>query len=300
MPLTHRAALLAICLIWAGNFLAAAIAVRALEPVTFTALRAAMVLLLLLPFFKRPARGQWLNLLTACWCMGALHFGLVFVALDRSADISSIAILMQVYVPMSTLLAVLLLGERIGWRSTSAIALAFAGVLVVGLDPLVLAQLDVLGLVLASAFFLALGTIFMRRLRGMNVFGFQAWNALLSFIPLAALALATESPLATIPEIPLIDPVWLALGYSAVGASIIGHGTFYWLVQRHEIQSVTPFLLLVPVFAVLLGMLAWGDRPGPRLLIGGALVILGVLWVTLRSHARQRPDGPVPAADRAA
>src|SRR6056297_609189 len=300
MPLTHRAALLAICLIWAGNFLAAAVAVRALEPVTFTALRAAVVLLLLLPFFKRPARGQWLNLLTACWCMGALHFGLVFVALDRSADISSIAILMQVYVPISTLLAVLLLGERIGWRSTSAIALAFAGVLLVGLDPLVLGQLDVLGLVLASAFFLALGTIFMRRLSGVDVFGFQAWNALLSFVPLAALALATESPLATIAEIPLTDPVWLALGYSAVGASIVGHGTFYWLVQRHEIQSVTPFLLLVPVLAVLLGMLAWGDRPGPRLLVGGALVILGVLWVTLRSHARQRPDGPAPAADRAA
>lgn len=299
MPLSHRAALLAICLIWAGNFLAAAVAVRALEPVTFTALRAAVVLLLLLPFLERPARGQWVNLLTACWCMGALHFGLVFVALDRSADISSIAILMQAYVPMSTLLAVLLLGERIGWRSTSAIALAFAGVLVVGLDPLVLTQLDVLGLVLASAFFLALGTIFMRRLRGVDVFGFQAWNALLSFIPLAALALATESPLSTIPAIPPTDPVWLALGYSAVGASIVGHGTFYWLVQRHEIQRVTPYLLLVPVFAVVLGMLAWGDRPGPRLLIGGTLVILGVLWVTLRSHARQRRDGPAPGADRA-
>ena len=300
MPLTHRAALLAICLIWAGNFLAAALAVRALEPVTFTALRAALVLLLLLPFFKRPAPGQWLNLLTACWCMGALHFGLVFVALDRSADISSIAILMQVYVPISTLLAVLLLGERIGWRSTSAIALAFAGVLVVGLDPLVLTQLDVLGLVLASAFFLALGTIFMRRLKGVDVFGFQAWNALLSFVPLAALALATESPLTTVPGLAPSDPVWLALGYSAVGASIVGHGTFYWLVQRHEIQRVTPYLLLVPVLAVVLGMLAWGDRPGPRLLIGGALVILGVLWVTLRSHARQRPDGPTAAADRAA
>src|SRR6056297_3913868 len=189
MPLTHRAALLAICLIWAGNFLAAAVAVRALEPVTFTALRAAVVLLLLLPFFKRPARGQWLNLLTACWCMGALHFGLVFVALDRSADISSIAILMQVYVPISTLLAVLLLGERIGWRSTAGILTAFGGVLVMGLDPLVLAQLDVLVLVLLAALSLAIGTMLMRRLKGISVLNFQAWNALLSLPLLSALAL---------------------------------------------------------------------------------------------------------------
>jgi O-acetylserine/cysteine efflux transporter len=72
-------------------------------------------------------------------------------------------------------------------------------------------------------------------------------------------------------------------------------------VQRHEIQNVTPYLLLVPVLSVGLGVLAWGDRPGPRLLIGGALVILGVLWVTLRSHARlPPPDGPAAAANRTA
>lgn len=288
MPLAHLAALFAICVIWAGNFIAAATAVRSLEPVTFTVLRFALVLVLAAPFLRLPRRGQWLNLLTACWCMGALHFGLVFVALARSADISSVAILMQVYVPISTLLAVALLGERIGWRSSAAIALAFAGVLVVGLDPLVLAQLDVLGLVLASAFFLALGTIFMRRVQGVGLFSFQAWNALLSIGPLALLAAWMESPLDRIPAVPLEDPAWLGLAYSAIGASIVGHGTFYWLVQRHEINRVTPYLLLVPVLAVVMGMLVWGDRPGPRLVIGGLLVIAGVLWVTLRARWRGR------------
>src|SRR6056297_2362554 len=158
MPALHRLAVLLICVIWAGNFIASAIAVDHLPPITTTALRFAMVLALLWPWLRLPARDQWLNLLAACWCMGALHFSLVFSALSRSADVSSLAILLQVYVPMSTLLAVLILGERIGWRTGSGIALAFSGVLVVGLDPLVLSQLDVVGLALASAFFLALGT----------------------------------------------------------------------------------------------------------------------------------------------
>lgn len=288
MPISHLAALLGICVIWAGNFLAAAVAVRSFEPVTFTMLRFALVLVLLFPFLRRPARGQWLNLLVACWSMGALHFGLVFIALARSADISSVAILMQIYVPISTLLAVLMLGERIGWRSVTAIAMAFGGVLVVGLDPLVLAQLDVLALVLASAFFLALGTIFMRRVQGVGLFSFQAWNALLSIGPLAVLALWMEAPLERIPDVPLLGPASAGLVYSAVGASIVGHGTFYWLVQRHEINRITPYLLLVPVLAVLMGMVAWGDRPGPRLLAGGALVIGGVLWVTVRARYRGR------------
>jgi len=287
VPALHRLALLTTCLLWAGNFIATAVAVDHVPPITATAMRFAFVLVLLWPFLRRPARAEWLNLVVACWCMGALHFGLLFVAMQRSADVSSLAILLQVYVPLSTLLAVTLLGERIGWRTASAIALAFAGVLVVGLDPLVLSQPDVVVLVLASAAFLALGTVSMRRVRGVGVFSFQAWNALLSLPLLALLAWLLESPLAALAAMPATSPAWPAIGYSAIAASIVGHGTFYWLIQRHEVHRVTPYVLLVPVLAVALGVAVRGDQPGARLLGGGALVLGGVLWVTLRARYRR-------------
>jgi O-acetylserine/cysteine efflux transporter len=289
MPVAHSVALLLICLIWAGNFVASAIAVDHLPPVTVTAMRFTAVFALLFPLLRRPRRDQWFNLLMACWCMGALHFGLLFMALERSADVSSVAILMQAYVPISTLLAILVLGERIGWRTISGIAVAFGGVLVVGLDPVVLTQLDVLFMVLGAAFFLGLGTIFMRRVQGVGLFSFQAWNALLSLIPLVVLALWLESPLDALAASSWSSPAFPAIVYSAIGASIIGHGTFYWLIQRHEVNSVTPYLLLVPVMAVVLGIVLRGDQPGPRLLTGGALVIGGVLWITLRARYRRRP-----------
>lgn len=299
MPPLHYLLLLTICLIWAGNFIAAAFALGELEPISFTVARYLLVLVLVFPLLRLPARDQWLRLLACCWTMGALHFALVFLALGRSEDVSSIALLMQVYVPMSTLLAIALLGERIGWRSAAGIALAFGGVLVMGLDPLVLSQLDVLALVLVSAFVLALGTILMRKLKGVGVLSFQAWNAALSLPPLMLLAWWLENPVAGI-QAALGQPmIWLALTYSAVGASIIGHGSFYWLIQRHEINRITPYLLLVPVLAVLLGILVWGDRPGPRLLLGGALVLAGVLWITLRARFRRRVRERPPAAPSA-
>jgi O-acetylserine/cysteine efflux transporter len=287
VPTLHRFALLTTCLLWAGNFIATAVAVDHVPPITATAMRFAFVLVLLWPFLRRPARAEWLNLAIACWCMGALHFGLLFVAMQRSADVSSLAILLQVYVPMSTLLAVALLGERIGWRSASAIALAFTGVLVVGLDPVVFSQPDVVVLVLASAAFLALGTVSMRRVRGVGVFSFQAWNALLSLPLLAVLAWLLESPLAALAATPATSPAWPAIGYSAIAASIVGHGTFYWLIQRHEVHRVTPYVLLVPVLAVALAVALRDDQPGARLLGGGALVLGGVLWVTLRARYRR-------------
>ncbi len=293
MPPLHFLLLFAICLIWAGNFIAAAFAVSELEPITFTVARYLLVLVLVFPLLRWPAKDQWWRLIACCWTMGALHFALVFLALGRSDDVSSVALLMQVYIPMSTLLAVFLLGERIGWRSASGIAIAFAGVMVMGLDPLVLSQLDVLILVLLSAFVLALGTILMRGLKGVSVLNFQAWNAALSLPPLLLLALFLEQPADTLALAVQRADLWLALAYSAIGASIIGHGGFYWLIQRHEVNRITPYLLLVPVLAVLLGVLFWGDRPGPRLLLGGGLVLAGVFWITLRARFRRMaPDRP--------
>lgn len=284
----HLLLLLIICLIWAGNFIAAAWAVSSMPPVMFTVVRFVMVLALVIPFLRPPTRGQWPLLLAVCWCMGALHFVLVFLALGKSADVSSVAILMQVYVPLTTLLAVLVLGESIGWRTVAGVALAFAGVLLVGLDPLVLAQLDVLLLVLVSAFFLALGTVMMRRLNGLSVFSFQGWNALLSLPLLFAASLWLDGTAAwgMLDQVPA--SAWAAVAFSAVGASIIGHGSFYWLIQRYPVTEITPYLLLVPVLAVLLGVLVWGDRPGWRLIVGGAVVLAGVFWVTWRAKARSR------------
>jgi len=43
---------------------------------------------------------------------------------------------------------------------------------------------------------------------------------------------------------------------------------------------------------VIFGIAVWGDRPGGRLLLGGALVIAGILFITLR--ARQRAVAALP------
>ena len=53
--------------------------------------------------------------------------------------------------------------------------------------------------------------------------------------------------------------------------------------------QVTPWLLLSPVLAVVLGLLFYGDDPGPQLWIGGAMVLGGVFLIALRALAKSRP-----------
>jgi O-acetylserine/cysteine efflux transporter len=220
-----------------------------------------------------------------------LHFGLSFWSLRLSPNIASPAILMQSYVPMASLLAWWLLGERFGWRTGAAIALSFAGVLVLGLDHTVLDSPATVVLMLVSAFFLALGTVLMRGLRGLDLFSAQGWTAIIGLLPLLAWSVAIEPhPLAVMRAASWVG--WFGVVYAALVASLVGHGLFYLLTQRHPIARVTPYLLLAPLLATLLGIVVLHDEVGPKLWLGGAMVLGGVLAIALRNLARARPPAP--------
>ena len=283
---------LLICLAWAFNFLTSAHALREIPPFMFTALRLGLLVAVLAPFVRAPSPGQWPRLVAVALCNGVLPFGLSFLALRLAGDLSSPAIVMQSYVPMAALLAWWMLGERFAWRTGLAIATSFAGVLVLGFDPLVLAQPVALAVMLVSSLFLAIGTVLMRRLVGLGMVSAQGWTAIIGVAPLVAISLAFEPGSVQ----SLADASWVGWGgvvYSALFSSLLGHGLYYVLVQRHPVALVTPWLLLTPVFAVALGIVFWGDRPGPNLWIGGAMVLGGVLLIALRAKAKSRPV-PVP------
>ena len=284
---------LLIAVAWAGNFLFSANALREIPPFLFTALRFALLALPLLYWLKRPAIGQWPRLIAVCLCIGVVHFGLSFAALKMAGNLSSPAIVLQSYVPMTALLAWAVLGERFAWRTGMAIALSFAGVLVLGFDPLVLERPLALLLMLVSALFLAIGTVLMKPLRGLDAYSQQGWTALVSVVPLLAISAMIEpGAFAQLREASWVG--WFGVAYAAFVSSLLGHGLYYVLVQRHPIALVTPWLLLTPVFAVGLGIAFWGDRPGPLLLLGGVMVLGGVLIVALRALAKART---VPRAE---
>lgn len=282
------ALMMVIVLAWAFNFLTSAWALREIPPFLFTALRMAILIALLLPFLRAPPRGQWGRLAVVALLNGALHFGTSFWALRAAGNISSPAIVMQSYVPMATLLAWWFLGERFGWRTGLAVAVSFAGVLVLGFDPMVLREPAALLVMLLSSLFLACGTVVMRGLKGVGMIDQQGWTAVLALAPLLALSLLLEpGALARLGQTSWIG--WGGALYSAVAASLLGHGLFYVLVQRHPVAQVTPWLLLTPVLAVGLGIAFYGDRPGMRLWIGAAMVLGGVLLIALRTLAKSKP-----------
>ncbi len=277
------ALVLVICIVWAGNLVSGKVAMQHFSPFLFMTLRFILVLFLLLPFIRMPPPGQWGSMIFVSLMIGALHFTFLFWALAWSRDVSSVGIILQTYIPLSVLLAMLLMGERVGGVTLAAIFFTFLGVMVVGFDPLVLSQPDVLAITLGAALFQALGSIYQRRITGISVLSFQAWVALIALPVMIIASLLTEqNQWETIQTAQW--PHWSAVFYTAVMASIVGHGLFFFLVQRNPVSMVMPYLQITPVIAVIFGILFWGDRPGVRLLLGGAMVVAGILFITLRAR----------------
>ncbi|GAB4574943.1 MAG: EamA family transporter [Rhodothalassiaceae bacterium] len=282
----HLALMLLVNVVWGLNFAAIAYTVSALPPILANALRFLVVLLFLFPFLRRPVRQKG-RLFAIAVLLGILHFGAVFLAMSRAIDMAPIAIVAQMSVPFSTLLAVLLLGERIGpWR-VIGMAVAFSGVAILSFEPGAgEADLGAILLTLFSAFVFALVAILMRRLRDTHSMTVQVWVAAAA-VPgsLMLSALFETGQGAALARAPVT--AFLAVAYSGIFASIIGHGLTYWLLQRYEVSTVAPYMLLAPLFAVLSAVLLLGEHLDAGDLWGGAVTLGGVLLITIRNRKRQ-------------
>jgi O-acetylserine/cysteine efflux transporter len=270
---------------WGFNFIAGKIGAEEFQPLFFTCLRFLFLLLLMLPWLK-PAKGSMWPLLRVSFLLGVVHFGMMFTGLNAGGNIASVAITSQLYVPFSAILATIFLRERISFLRILAISIALSGVMVIGFDPVVFNHLDAMLWVTGAACAMATATILMRQCPNLGVFKLQAWIALVSTPSLLLLSLLFESDHAKIiAEMHWLD-LWTPL-YSAVGASIVGHGTLYYLVGKYPVSVVTPLLLLAPILASVFGVMYFDDEIGWKLIVGGLMTMLGILLVTMNPDKGQ-------------
>jgi O-acetylserine/cysteine efflux transporter len=262
------------------NLVAAKIGLVQLPPMLFTALRFSALALLLAPLL-RVHRGQMLTLLAAVLLSGPATFAASFAGMAVIVDASTVAIATQMVVPMSTLLSVWLLGERLRWRSILGITLAFGGMVVISIEPRVLARWEGVALIVVSSLFAALGMICIKRLQGIRPLQLQAWIAAVGAVVLLALSLICESGQAAA----MHDAdwrAWSALLFTTLVGSLIAHTAWFHLMSLYPVTSLSPLTLLTPLFGMLFGVTLLHDQPTPRMLAGSAITLLGILIILAR------------------
>ena len=91
---------------------------------------------------------------------------------------------------------------------------------------------------------------------------------------------------------------WAWLAYLVVIGSIVAFSAYVWLLANAPISLTATYAYVNPVVAVILGAIVLSEPITGAVLVGGAIVVLGVgLVVSVERPRRAEPD-PVTADER--
>lgn len=206
--------------------------------------------------------------------IGTIGFVLGFVL----ASLATASAILQAAPLFVTLGAVVFFGEKVGWRRWSAILAGFIGVMLIvrpgmaGFEPAsILAVIGVLGLAGRDLATRAVP-------RSISSYQLSTW-AFFMLIPAGVfLMLAMREALA-----PLELAQMIKLG-SALGIGVFAYYGIVAAMRIGELSFVTPFRYSRMLFALIIAVLVFDERPDGLTLIGAGIIICAGLFTLWRER----------------
>lgn len=240
-----------------------------------------------------PQRAAWPGIVTA----GVLWFGVYMVALnwgEQKVDAGTAAIVVS--------LGPILIAFLSGWRLRegfprsvlAGLAVAFAGVVVVGVATAGSGHASVAGVLLCllAALAFAIAVVgqkpALRYASALQVTTFGAAIGALACLPFSGqlVSQVTAAPLSAT----------LQVCYLGVFPTAIGFTTWAYALARTPASKMGATTYLVPAITVLISWAALGQVPTGLAILGGALCLAGVALSRRRPHAPAKPE-PAPSLE---
>ena len=272
-------------LLWSSSFVTGRVGLEHVSPLYFVALRlvGATILLLAAALATRqswaPLRGRWWHLAIAGAllngvALAAFHVGLVTV------NVAVIALIQALNPMIIALLAMPVLGERLGLRAWIGLLLGATGVAIVIVPRLLgtTAELNAILLGGVGVAGLASGTLYYGKVgRGLPLLPATTVQMGASALLLLVLIPLFETPEADWSPIAVFTVVWNILAVSVGGMAI-----YYFMLNRGAAGRVAANFYLVPGTAALLSWLLLGEALSPLSVAGLVIASVGVFLVARR------------------
>ncbi|MCF7530090.1 EamA family transporter [Neisseria lisongii] len=240
--------------VWGITFLFTKIALTELQPMLAGTMRFVLLLFPAIFFIKKPdVSWKWLALygLTISFA----QFALMFSAMALGMPTGLVALVLQSQVFFTVLLAALLFGEKITPQRWLAMALAAAGLGLIGVGQ---AQGDVplvaLLLMIASAFSWASGNLVAKKIGRVNALGLVVWGNVWTVAAFVAVSLMMYGFDGVVQQLAgMTWHGWVGVSYLAYIGTFLGYTGWSWLLARHPAAKIMPLAFLIPVEALLVG-----------------------------------------------
>lgn len=284
MPVHYTVLALIVAFCWGANFIAVKVGLEHFPPYLMLALRFALVAVILLPVYHYYYRRISIRMgfaLKIAFVLGTAHFALVFGAMHMGVDIPTTVITVQLGVPFSCLLSAVWFNDRLGpWRSFG-LMVAFIGIILIAGTPNVVEHFIPFCLVVLGAFFWALSNVMIKKEGAVNPFEMLGWMSLLSVPQLMLVSWIFEQDQWMLIRTTTLSAA-LSIGFSSVFSTVVAYGLWHYLLTRYAVSRITPFNLLVPVFAIILGQIWYPVPLTLQIITGGLITITGVAIIVFR------------------
>lgn len=255
MSLPHIALAVLVTVLWGFAFVVMSDLLDALPPflmATLMVVAAGLPIVVLLRLPRTPF--YWLILLGAT--QGAIQMALLLFGMEFGMPPGLAALVLQMQVLFTTLLAFLLLGEKPRWAQYAGIAVSLAGMIVIASTMPGGATLIGFFIVILAALTWATSNIIVKLAGTDEVMRLVAWAHVIG------------------------EVVFLGL-ISTFG----GFGLWSYLMRKNSASSVAPFSLIIPISGMVSTALILGEEFSPQRIAGAVLVLVGLAFGTIRLAA---------------
>ena len=316
MTLLHIALAILVAFIWGVNFTFIAWALESFPPLMLTALRFFFTAVPLVLFLKPPKFNRTLFI----YAIGTfvMQYAFVFTAMHLGASAGLTALLLQVQIFITVLLAYVILGEPV---SRMQIIGMLVGVLGLGVIALNLGgDMPLVGFIciLIAAIGWSFGNIASKqastqqstsnistaspvnsnnkasnRTSALSALSLVVWGGLIACIVLTLSSLLFENEawtLATFTQASFTQASftqasfksWLSLGFIVYVSTLIGFGLWAHLLSKNIASKVVPFALLVPVFGMATSVLLIGEVVTWWKMLAMVLILSGLILANVK------------------
>ena len=280
MKPVHTALAVAIAIIWGLNFAIAKSVLAYFPTYLMLTIRLLIIVVILLPFLRKPIMPmKQLLKISIVFIMG--HFGLMFLSLEHGLNSTVGIVIDQMRVPFAVTLGYFIFGEVMGKKGIFGILLAILGTFVIVGTPNVATNYTAFWMLISSSFCWAVYNIMVKNL-DVNPMAFIAWVSLFGLPQMLIMSLLVDRDynLDLLINAPLKE--WLSIFYIAIAATMIAHGSWYYLLKRYPVNVVAPYSLLIPFFGVLSGVFILDEVLTWQVVVGGVLTVAGVSIIVIK------------------
>ena len=285
MSLSHIALAIFVTTLWGFTFVVMRDLLDTLPPFLMSTLRVVAAGLPVLVLWRVPRIPfYWILLLGGT--QGVIQMSLLLFGMQFGMPAGLAALVLQVQVLFTTLLAFLLLGEKPGWAQYAGIAISLAGMVVIASTMPGGATLIGFGIDILAALTWATSNIVVKVAGTDDVMSLVAWAHVIGILPLLALSYGFEGQ-NEIFHI-LADLSWFQVGEITFlgGISTFGGFTLWsYLMRKNSASAVAPFSLIIPIAGMTSTALLLGEEVSPLRMAGAALVLVGLAFGTIRFSA---------------